>query len=135
MTPPTNPSPGSDSDLIADRQLREIASGIPPANLLHPLDTRVLGKVRRRRIMQRTMVGCLAVASLATLLLITSQRMRDDGARLSQLETTTQDVRQPLSVFDSDVLTSPAPAASLDLIDRDQVAILDSLSALSVKDQ
>lgn len=126
MTTPDDRQSDNDADALADRELRSIASGLPPTPLAGALSGRVLGRVHRRRTIQRGLTGVVALAAVAALFFI---------ARPTD-QTSVQTVRTDLpntsqwAQLDTRFLTAAPPVDNLAVIDRDQSALLEVLVAL-----
>ena len=134
---PNEPLPDAEIDQASDRQLRELASGIAPPGSPGDLGARVLGKVRRRRVIQRTVIGSLAVVALTTALFL-PRLTKNESMELAQsgptnklpLSSQAQAAEPVLDSFDSDYLAAPPPVASLDVIDQNQLAMVELLATL-----
>lgn len=134
---PNDPLPEAEIDQASDRQLREIASGIAPPGSPSDLGARVLGKVRERRVIQRTVIGSLAVVALTTALFLPRFTMHE-SMELAQSSSTNemppssqaQAAESVLDSFDSDYLAAPPPVASLDVIDQNRLAMVELIASL-----
>lgn len=135
---------GSSDDVPAirelDRRIRECALSGTGDDPPEGLERRVLAKVRRRRAMRRAATGAAAVVlaiAVGIVLTWTQGRLSQDTQFVRHEPPHASSSGWPASLqdLDSDYLAAPPPVDRLELIGRQQVAMLEYLESLGEEAQ
>jgi len=121
----------------ADERIRQVLSETPRPDTPRAIQSRVFARIRRRRMMVR--VACAAVVTISLGAAgLTSLWRSDRGpdtvpiARQDDvaLESSDDSPDSWLETLYCEVLSAPPPVVTLDLVAKDQYAMLDQLKSL-----
>ncbi len=113
-----------------DERIRQVLLETPKAGGPTAIQSRVLARIRRRRMLMRA--ACAAVV-IALLSIAGLTRLRQPNHAPNPAPIAQQDDAPDawLATLDTAMLSTPPPVVALDLLARDQHAMLDHLKSLN----
>ena len=129
MRPDIDPAPEDPLTQETDERIRQVLLEAPKPGGPTALQSRVFARIRRQRMLMRTACAAVVIA-LLSIAGLTSLRQPNRAPNPAPIAQQDDAPDAWLATLDTAMLSTPPPVVALDLLARDQHAMLDHLKSL-----